>query len=123
MKSARLFTTLGCIELFGSALLHASGYMRIVHRIQSAAIPSPLDAILKASWLTMSVQFIALAVIAFLSGDAVRGGRIVLLCAAFLALNVLVFLYFLGPFVGVYLISIATVLFLMGGWLQSRQPA
>lgn len=123
MKSARLFTTLGSIVLFGSALFHASGYIRISQGIHSAGIQPPMDAILKASWLTFSVQFLALAVIAFLARDAERGGRVVLLCAAFIALDDLICLYFLGPFIGVYLLSTVTVLFLIGGWLQAKQPA
>jgi hypothetical protein len=123
MKSARLFTTLGSVVLFGSALFHGSGYIPLLKRIQSDAIRPPMDAILKACWLTLSVQFIALAVIAFLARDYERGGRVVLLCAAFLLLDDLICLYFLGPFIGVYLISIVVVLFLIGGWLHSRQPA
>jgi len=123
MKNARLFTTLGSIVLFGSALFHASGYIRILQGIQSAGIRPPMDAILKACWLTFSVQFLALAVIAFLARDFARGGRIILLCAAFIALDDIICLYFLGPFIGVYLLSIVTVLFLIGGWLQSKQPA
>ena len=82
-----------------------------------------MDGILKASWLTFSVQFLALAVIAFLARDAERGARVVLLCAAFIALDDLICFYFLGPFIGVYLLSTVAVLFLIGGWLQAKQPA
>jgi hypothetical protein len=123
MKNARLFTTLGSIVLFGSALFHASGYIMISRGIQAAGIHPPMDGILKASWLTFSVQFLALAVIAFLARDFARGGRIILLCAAFIALDDIICLYFLGRFIGVYLLSIVTVLFVIGGWLQSKQTA
>ncbi len=123
MKNARLFTSLGSLVLFGSALFHASGYIPLVRRIQSSAMQPPMDGILKASWLTFSVQFLALAVIAFLARDAERGGRMILLCAAFIALDAIILLYFLGPFIGLYLLSIVTVLFLIGGWLQTKQPA
>jgi len=123
MKNARLLTSLGSFVLFGSAIFHASGYIPLLRRMQSAPMQPPMDGILKASWLTFSVQFFALAVIAFLARDAERGGRTILLCAAFLVLDIIIMLYFLGPFIGVYLLSIVTVLFLIGGWLQAKQPA
>jgi len=123
MKNARLITMIGSIVLFGSALFHASGYIPLLRRIQTAAIPSPLDGILKASWLTFSIQFLAMAVITFLARNMERGGWIVLLCAAFLAVDAIILLHFLGPFVGVYLLTVVTLLFLIGGWLQVKQKA
>jgi hypothetical protein len=123
MKSARWFAALGSFVLFCSALFHASGYIPLLRRIQSAAIQPPLDGILKASWLTFSVQFLALAVIAFLARKMERGGWIVLLCAAFLAVDAIILLRFLGPFLGVYLLAVVTALFLIGGWLQVKQTA
>jgi hypothetical protein len=123
MKNARWFTALGSFVLFASALLHGSGYIPLVRRIRAATIPAPLDGILQASWLTFSVQFLALAVIAFLARKMTRGGWIVLLCALFTAIDAVILLYFLGPFVGVYLLTAVTVVFLIGGWLQAKQPA
>jgi hypothetical protein len=123
MKNARWIIAFGSFVLFASALFHASGYIPLLHRIQAAAIPSPLDGILKASWLTFSVQFLALAVIAFLARKMERGGGIVLFCAAILAVDAIILLCFLGPFIGVYLLSVVTLLFLIGGWLQVRQPS
>lgn len=123
MKNARLVTAIGSVVLFASAIFHGTGYIPLAHRIQAAAIPSPLDGILKASWLTFSVQFLALAVIAFLARKMERGGWIVLLCAAFLAVDAIILLCFLGPFVGVYLLAVVIALFLIGGWLQTKQSA
>jgi len=123
MKSARLFTTLGSIVLFGSALFHASGFFMIVRGIKKAGLQPPMDGLLKAFWLTFSVQFIAIAIIAFVARDFERGARIVLLCAACLAFEALICFCFLGPFIGDYLISIVAVLFFIGGWLQAKQPA
>jgi hypothetical protein len=123
MKNARWFTAFGSFVLFASALLHGSGYLPLLRRIQAAAIPAPLDGILKASWLTFSVQFLALAVIAFMARKIERGGWIVLLCALFTAINAIILLWFLGPFLGLYLLVVVTALRLIGGWLQARRPA
>jgi len=123
MKSARLFTTVGSIVLFLSALLHGSGYPRIAQRVQSAGIQPPLEGLLKALWLTFSVQFIAIAIITFVARDFERGSRIILLCAACLAIEVAITFHFLGPFIGGYLISVVALLFLIGGWLQFKQQA
>jgi hypothetical protein len=123
MKNACWFTAFGSVVLFASALFHGSGYIPLARRIQAATIPAPLDGILKASWLTFSVQFLALAVIAFLARKMARGGWIVLLCALFTAIDAIILLYFLGPFVGVYLLTAVAALFLIGGWLQAKQPA
>jgi hypothetical protein len=79
------------------AIFHASGYILLLRRIQAAAIPAPLDGILKASWLIFSLQFLALAVIAFLARKMERGGWIVLLCAVFAAIDAIILLCFLGP--------------------------
>jgi hypothetical protein len=123
MKNARWFTALGSFVLFASAIFHGTGYIPLVRRIQAAAIPVPLDGILKASWLTFSVQFLALAVIAFLARKMEHGGWIVLFCAAILAVDAIILLGLLGPFIGVYLLTVVTVLFLIGGWLQVKHEA
>ncbi len=42
MKTVRWLTPLGCVMLLGSAILHSSGYIRLVHRIEAAGIQFPL---------------------------------------------------------------------------------
>ncbi len=49
-----------------------------------------------------------------------RGG-IVLWCAASAGVSTLLLFCFLGGFPGAYLLAVVTVLFLIGGWLQSKQ--
>jgi hypothetical protein len=123
MKNARLFTLLGSLVLMGSAVFHSLGYPRLLHRIEASAIQPPLDGIMKASWLTFSVQLFALAVIALLARTMDRGGRIVLLCAASTAISAILLFRFLGLFPGVYLLAVVTLLLLAGGWLQAKEPA
>src|SRR6266700_3566921 len=50
MKTVRWLTPLGCVMLLGSAILHSSGYIRLVHRIEAAGIQFPLAGILKVCW-------------------------------------------------------------------------
>lgn len=123
MKTARWFTALGSLVVIGSAILHTSGYPRLLHRIEAEAIRHPLDGVLKALWLALSVELFILAVVAFLASTMDRGGRIVLLCGASTGGSVLLLFHFLGLFPAVYLFTVATLLFLVGGWLQAKEPA
>src|SRR6266704_4226633 len=73
MKTGRWLTPLGCVMLLGSAILHSSGYIRLVHRIEAAGIQFPLAGILKVSWWILAVYFVTLAVIAVLASRMGRG--------------------------------------------------
>jgi hypothetical protein len=123
MKAARWITGVGSFVLFASAIFHATGYVRLVHRIEASAVPYPLSGILKSTWLAFSVQLLVLAAIAFRASESERGGWIVLLCAASTGLTCLILFHFLGLFVGVYLTAAVTLLFLIGGWMQVKQIA
>lgn len=124
MKFARWLTPLGSIVLLASAVLHTSGYGRLVHRIDAEAmLAPPLDGIVKASWLLFSVELFFLAVISFLARNMEHGGRIVLLCGACTGLSALLMLRFLGGFIGVYLLAAVTLLLVVGGTLQAKDPA
>ena len=121
MKTVRWLTSLGCIMLLGSAILHSSGYIQLVHRIEASGIQFSLAGILKAFWWILAVYFMTLAVIAFLASRRGRGGGIVLWCAASAGVSTLLLFCFLGGFPGAYLLAVVTVLFLIGGRLQSKQ--
>src|SRR5690348_4884225 len=124
MKSTRWITPLGSFVLLASAIFHASGYSRLVHRIDAGAmLAPPLDGIMKASWLLFSVELFFLAVISFFARNMGRGGRIVLLCGACTGVSALLLLRLLGAFIGVYLLAAVTLLLVLGGTLQSKEPA
>jgi len=124
MKFARWITPLGSFVLLASAIFHGSGYGRLVHRIDAGAmLPPPLDGVLKASWLLFSVEMFFLAVISFLARNMERGGRIILLCGACTGVSALLLLRFLGAFAGVYLLAAVTLLLVLGGTLQAKDPA
>jgi hypothetical protein len=73
--------------------------------------------------VTFSIELLVLALIAFIARSMPRGGAIVLFCGLAVAACGGVMLHFLGPFIGVYLMSVDAVLLLIGGYLQSRAQA
>ena len=126
MKNARWFTPAGSIVLFVSAIFHGSGYLPLLHRMQTVSVDARFAGLIKAMWWILSVEFTGLGFIALLAhrmehGGRKHGGRIVLLCAATSAVTGVLLLYFMGPFPGVYLLAVVTVLLLIGGWLQGKQ--
>ena len=127
MKTTRWFTPAGCIVLFASAIFHSSGYFPLLRRMHAVGIEAPFDGLFKACWWALTVEFFGLGIIALLAhrmahGGRKQGGRIVLLCAATSALTAGIMVLFLGLFVGVYLLTIVTVLLGVGGWLQLQAP-
>jgi hypothetical protein len=121
MKTARLLTLLGSLVLLGSAIFHGVGYFQVTGALAMETLRRPqLAGIFKACWLTFSIAMAAFALIALVARSLERGGPIVLLCAAANAVNGFLLFHFLGLFIGVYLVSIVTVLFLVGGYLQVR---
>jgi hypothetical protein len=129
MKFKNWFTPAGSIVLFVSAIFHSSGYKWLLKTMHSAGITSPIDTLLKALWWGLSVEFVGLGIIVLLAhrmeyGGHKQGARIVLLCAVISAVSAVLFLCFMGPFPGVYLLTLVTVLLLIGGVTQTRsKPA
>jgi hypothetical protein len=60
---------------------------------------------------------------AFLARNMERGGRIVLLCGACTGMSAMLLLRFVGAFIGVYLLAAVTLLLVLGGTLQAKDPA
>jgi hypothetical protein len=121
VKTARLFTSLGSIVLVISAIFHFSGYPRLLQWIEQGSVHAPLDGLLKASWLLLSVQFLITGVMAFYGCLIARGGKIVLLCASYSGVTAVILLQFLGLFSGVLLLLVVTNFLAIGGWLQTKQ--
>ena len=120
MKTARLTTLIGSVILFASGILHSTGYPKVISALAKNPTSPVLASVLKACWITFSVEMVALAVIAFVACSLDHGGSIVLLCAAANAANGFLLFHFLGPFIGVYLVAVVTLLFFVGGYLQVK---
>ena len=120
MKLGRRITLIGCIALFVTGCLHSAGYMSVLERIQKESLAAETSAILKICWLTYTVELLSMAVLAFVARTMSRGGVIVLLCGIAVAVNGLLMLYFMGPFIGAYMVCTDAGLLIIGGYLQLK---
>jgi peptidoglycan/LPS O-acetylase OafA/YrhL len=120
MKTARTVTLIGSIVLLVAGCMHGIGYIKLLEGLKTEQLAPETANILKTCWLSFSVELIALAVIAFIARSLERGGGVVLLCALANAANGWLMLHFLGPFIGVYLVTIVMLLFLAGGLQQVK---
>jgi hypothetical protein len=123
MKTERWLTGIGSVILFVTAIGHETLVVQVQKMIVEGGVKAPLDAILKASWLAFGGEMLALAVIAMVASWMAGGGRIILLCAATMIVNAAMLFHFMGLFFGVYVSVVVGLLFLAGGWLQSKQTA
>jgi hypothetical protein len=121
MKNARLFTLLGGILLIITSAFHSAGYTKaFLPLMEKSAITEPFSGVLKALWWCLSIFFLVLAVIAWVARSMERGGGIVLVTALGCAAVMALMLYFVGPFIGSYLVIGDTVLLAIGGVLQLK---
>jgi hypothetical protein len=123
MKTGRWMTGFGSVVLFLTGIGHETLVVQVQKMIVENGIEAPMDAILKASWLAFGGEMVALAVISMVASLMAGGGRIILLCAATMIVNAVLLFHFMGPFFGVYVSVVVGLLFLAGGWLQSKQTA
>lgn len=123
MKAARWCTGIGSLILFVFGILHGAKFGMLQEMIQASAVKPPLDGIVRASWFIFSVEMVMIAVVAFVASGIERGGRIVVLSGVIMGANGVLLFHFLGPFIGVYAVSIVTILYLAGGWMQGGKAA
>jgi len=123
MKIGRWLTGIGGVILLLTGLGHGAKLGQLNAMIQQAGLKAPLDAILRGCWLTLSGEMVGVGVLAIVASRMDKGARIVLICAAAMIFNAGVLLHFVGPFIGVYLTATVAVLFLAGGWMQSKRAA
>jgi hypothetical protein len=123
MKAGRWLTWVGGIISLLTGIGHGAKFSQLQGMIAASSVKPPLDGITRASWLAFSGQMVATALIAMMASTMERGGRIVLLCALSTIFNSALLLYFLGPFIGVYISAVVAVVFLAGGVLLGKQTA
>jgi hypothetical protein len=121
MKTGRWLTGIGSIILLLTGIGHGTRIVDVQKMIVDGGMKPPLDVILKACWLAFSGEMVALAVIAIVASGMAGGGRIVLICAATMIVNVALLLHFLGPSFPVYVSLTVAVFLLAGGWLQTKR--
>src|SRR5579859_113629 len=123
MRTGRWLTWMGSVILFLTGIGHGAKFGELQGMIQASNFKAPLDGIVRACWLVFSGEMVAIAVIAVVASGMERGGRIVLICAATMILDGVLLFRFLGPFIGVYVTVAVAILFLAGGWMQTKAAA
>jgi hypothetical protein len=123
MKTGRWLTGIGSVILFLTGIGHGTRIVQLQKMIVDSGMKAPLDAILKGCWLVFSGEMVALAMIAMVASAMAGGGRFVLICAATMIFNAGLLLYFVGPFIGVYVSAVVALFFLAGGLMQAKRAA
>jgi hypothetical protein len=125
MKSARWLILLSAIVLFLAGLTHTLGYKFVSPVLVKSNLPENIVNAMKGVWLIYSAHLILLSVvIAWI--NQLPGTRPLLLFLALFPISDAMFMYhFVGPFIGLYMISTAAALLLIGGWLlpHGENPA
>jgi hypothetical protein len=120
MKTARWLILLAAIVLFLAGLTHTLGYKFVAPVLVKSNLPANVTEALKGIWLIYSAHLIlSSAVIVWIS--RLSGIRSLVLFLALFPVSDAVFMYhFVGPFIGLYMVSTAAALLLIGGWLLPR---
>lgn len=120
MKTARWLIPLAAVVLFLAGLTHTLGYKFVAPVLVKSNLPANIVDAMKGVWLIYSAHLVLLSVtIVWIS--RVPGTRSLVLFLALFPLSDAVFMYhFVGPFLGLYMVSTAAVLLLIGAWLLPR---
>lgn len=123
MKLARWLTGIGSLVIFLVGIGHGLKLKDINAMIPASGLHGPLEGILKGCWLVFSGEMVGLGVITFLASFMQGGWRIVLLGAITMGFNAALLVHFVGVATPIYITLFVTVMWLVGGLLQSRQTS
>jgi len=123
VKIARWLIVAGSLVLFLTALLHGSGYAEISRAVEKSDMKSFLIDVFKALWLMFSIHLLVLSAIFIVASQTPKGRRLVLLCTLIPAFDTMLLFHFLGVFIGTVALAVATLLFLVGGFLLPESEA
>jgi hypothetical protein len=119
MKLARLLILLGSIVMFVGALLHiVGGSMGVFPVLQKAAIEPRIASAIKCVWLVVSAHGVLLAPALVWISRLPRMRSLLRYLALIPLVDASLMLYFVGPFVGFYLVAASALLLLAGAWLM-----
>lgn len=120
MKSPRWLIFLGSLILFFGAMLHLLGYSRVVPVLVGAGVDPTIVGAFKAIWLAFSVQFLVLAPAFVWISRRPETRSLLLFLALVPVLDSILMYYFVGPFIGDYIVSAGAALVVIGAWLTPR---
>ena len=123
MKLARWLVLLAGIVTLLAGLAHTLGYKFVAPLLTNSNLPANIVDAIKGVWLIYSAHLILLSVvIAWI--NRLPGTRLLLLFLAMFPISDAMFMYhFVGPFIGLYMISTAAALLLIGAWLLPRSES
>ena len=120
MTLPRWLILLASIILFGGGLLHLIGYKFAIPALVNAGVDPKFLGAVKAVWLAFSVQFwfLSPAVVWISRRPAARS--LLLYLALIPVIDAALMYYYVGPFIGAYIVSVGAILLLLGAWLLPR---
>jgi hypothetical protein len=123
VKIARWLIVAGSLVLFLTALVHGSGYAEISRVVEKSDMKPFLIGGFKALWLMFSIHLLVLSAIFIVTSQTPKGRRLVLLCTLIPAFDTMLIFHFVGVFIGTVALAVATLLFLVGGFLLPEGEA
>jgi len=123
VRIARWLIVAGSLVLFLTALLHGSGYAEISRVVEKSDMKPFLIGGFKALWLMFSIHLLVLSAIFIVTSQTPKGRRLVLLCTLIPAFDTMLLFHFVGVFIGTVALAVATLLFLVGGFLLPEGEA
>ncbi len=120
MTTARWLILLASIALFCAGCMHVVAYSFLTPVLAKAGLDPKILGALKAVWLVFSVELMVLAP-AFVWISRRPGARSLLLFLSLIpVIDAVLMYYFVGPFIGDYLVTAGAVLLVAGAWLLPR---
>ena len=117
MTLPRWLILLASIILFCGGLLHLIGFKFVIPALVNAGVDPKLLGGVKAVWLAFSVQFwfLSPAIVWISRRPAARS--LLLYLALIPVIDAALMYYYVGPFIGAYMVSVGAILLLLGAWL------
>lgn len=102
---------LGSALLTITALVHLTGFSAIPASPPITDAPTFYEAVLRPLWLFASIHWLLIATVCVLAASSARGARriVLLCCGGVILVDSVVLYWFIGPFIGVWLLAAAGV--------------
>ena len=123
MTLPRWLILLASILLFCGGLLHLIGYKFLIPALVNAGVDPKLLGAVKATWLAFSVQFWFLSPALVWISRRPAARSLLLYLALIPLIDAALMYYYVGPFIGAYIVSAGAILLLIGAWLLPRGEA
>jgi hypothetical protein len=121
---AKILILAGCAELVVAAGIHwFAAYPRLSSALATSNLSGYLQAALRAVFVLVAWQWIAMAVIALLAtfGRTKAFRALIAFCSIALFVETAITLKFIGVFLGNELLGSAAALLLLGSWLSGSE--